>query len=156
MPFIQDTTTVRFSDLVVNELDPSVGYARQDLNVTPSGALAMGTVVFRAKASTNTEATAYARLTGNAQLVNTNEFAIVYGDHYSFNPSFTPRTIATGQFNAVGFVGKNGALALKEYYVKQIAQAAGGSGGAGLTDAQFEVLRQLLKDQGIILELTVA
>lgn len=140
------------SDLVFHEIDPSVGYPRQDLNVTPAGELLMGAVVFRAKASANTAESAYAVLSGAADLVNTNEFAVVYGDHYSANEAFTPRAIAVGQFNAVGFVGKNGGLQLKDWLVKEVAQDAD---GAALTDANFETLRELLKEQGIILEITL-
>lgn len=144
-----------FSDLVYHELDPSVGYARQDLNVTPpagGAAVEMGTVVFRAKASANTAETAYAVLSAAAQIVNTNEFAVVYGDHYQCKESFVPRTIASGQFNAVGFVGKNGGLQLKDYLIKAIAQDAG---GANLSDAEFENLREVLASQGIIVEVTL-
>ena len=35
MPFVAETFVKRFSDLVVHELDPSVGYSRRDLNITP-------------------------------------------------------------------------------------------------------------------------
>lgn len=147
MPFVPATFAQRFSDLVVHEIDPSVGYSRRDLNVTPPAASApvpIGTVVHRVKSSDLTAA--WTVLAGAAALVATNEFAVVYGDHYSFNPSFVPRTIATGQYNAVGFVGTAGGLQLKEYFVKQVAQD---SAGAALTDAQFETLRGLLEAQGI-------
>lgn len=142
-------------DLVLHELDPSVGYARQDLNVTPpaGGAeIRMGTVVYRAKANTNNQYTAYTVLDGAAALVATNEFAVVYGDHFSCQESFVPRAIAANQYNAVGYVGKNGGLQLKDWLPKEIAQDAD---GAALTDAQFEILRELLKAQGIILEITL-
>lgn len=154
MPLVSINRNI-FSDLVLHELDPVVGYSRQDLNVTPPAANAtvkLGTVVFRAKANTNTAETAYAVLSADTQLVATNEFAIVYGDHYGYNPEFAPRTIAAGQFNAVGFVGKNGALQLKDALVREFAQDPD---GADLTDAQFETLRELLKAQGIILEITL-
>ena len=151
MPFTVLEQT-KLSDLVQNELDPSVGYARQALNVTPDGVVKMGTVVFRAKANTNTAGTAYAALSASTDVVAANEFAVVYGDHYSAQSEFTPRAIAAGKFNAVGFVGKNGALILKEQLIKKVAQDAA---GANLTDEQFEVLREALKAQGIILEQTI-
>lgn len=147
MPFVSATLAPRFSDLVVHEIDPSVGYSRRDLNVTPpagSAAVPIGTVVYRAKSTDLTAA--WTVLAGAAALVATNEFAVVYGDHYSFNPSFVPRAISAGQYNAVGFVGTAGGLQLKEYFVKQVAQDAA---GAALTDAQFETLRGLLEAQGI-------
>lgn len=260
MPFVAYNRT-RLSDLVQNELDPAVGYSRQDINVTPpanAGEVVMGTVVFRAKATpsfNNTENATFtfkdvaasgenatitiasrvititdgssataaqiaqafitgvtvgsaavsgtlsgytvvagaaaaeavfasstpntnvtdltATVTGDAgaltpvisqgtadnqtytviadatALANTNEFAIVFGNEYSCKDAFTPRDIAANQFNAVAFVGKNGALILKERLVKEYAL------GAGLEESEFEVLRELLKSQGIILETTL-
>lgn len=153
MPFVSLSRT-DFSDLVVNELDPSVGFSRQDLNITPVAdtPVLMGTVVFRAKASGNTAATAYAALSAAADLSLDNEYAVVYGDHYNCKASFEPRAIEAGSFNAVGFVGKNGALQLKEYLIKPIAQDAE---GAALTDAEFESLREILGSQGINVLVTV-
>ena len=148
MPFVAYNRT-RLSDLVQNELDPAVGFSRQDINLTPAGEVTMGAVAFRAKDSANTKDTPYALLTSADDLVNTNEFAIVFGNEYSCKDAFTPRAIAANQFNAVAFVGKNGALILKERLVKEYAL------GAGLEESEFEVLRELLKSQGIILETTL-
>lgn len=148
MPFVAETFVQRFSDLVVHELDPSVGYSRRDLNITPPAQpVLLGTVVYRAKSADLTAP--WTVLASATPLVLTNEFAVVYGDHFSFNPSFTPRAIAAGRYNAVGFVGTSGALQLKEYYIKQVAQSAVNVGGAALTDAQVETLKGLLEQQGI-------
>lgn len=148
MPFVAETFTQRFSDLVVHELDPSVGYSRRDLNITPiTPAIRLGTVVYRAKNADLTAA--WTVLASATPLVLTNEFAVVYGDHFSFNPSFVPRAIAANQYNAVGFVGTSGALQLKEYYIKQVAKSATNVGGAALTDSQVETLKGLLEQQGI-------
>lgn len=151
MPFVPATFAKRLSDLIVHEIDPSVGYSRRSINVTPpADPVQMGQVVFRAKDS-DLEAP-YAVLSDAAQLVDTNEFAVVFGDHFGFNPEFTPRAVAAGSFNAVAIVGNGNAIQLKEYYVKQIAQDAD---GAALTDAQFETLRGLLEATGIQLLKTV-
>ncbi len=148
MPFVAATFVQRFSDLVVHEMDPSVGYSRRDINITPiTPAIRMGTVVYRAKSADLTAA--WTVLASEAPLVLTNEFAVVYGDHFSFNPSFVPRTIASGKYNAVGFVGTSGALQLKEYYIKQVAKSAAVDGGADLSDAEVETLKGLLEQQGI-------
>lgn len=144
MPFVPAVFTKRFSDLVVHETDPSVGYNRRDVNITPNGVVQMGTIGVRAITS-DLEAP-YAALSGAADLVDTNEFVVVFGDHFSFNPEFTPRAIEAGSYNAVAIVGNGNAIQLKEYYVKQVAQDAE---GAALTDAQFETLRGLLEAQGI-------
>lgn len=148
MPFVAETYVKRFSDLVVHEMDPSVGYSRRDLNVTPITApIQLGTVVYRAKNADLTAA--WTVLASATPLVLTNEFAVVYGDHFSFNPSFVARAIAANMYNAVGFVGTSGALQLKEYYIKQVAKSAVNVGGAALTDAQVETLKGLLEQQGI-------
>lgn len=153
MPFVANPFSKRFSDLVFHEIDPSVGYARESVNITPpttATTVELGSVFFRAKSLDS--AAPYARLSAAAQLVDTNEFVVIYGDRYSFNPAFVPFAVTTGEFNAVGF--KRGPLQLKEYYIKQVVQAATANGGAALTDAQFETLRELLKRQDIIVEVT--
>lgn len=152
MPFVPFSRT-DLSDLVYHENDPSVGYSRSDINVTPpGGAVKMGTVVFRAKADANTAATPYAVMSADTQLDTDNEFAIVFGDHYSCNESFVPRTIASGQFNAVAFVGKNGAIMLKDALIREFAQDPD---GLNLSDSEFENLRELLASQGLRVEATL-
>lgn len=142
MPFTDAVYQARLSDLVVHEIDPSVGYSRRDINVTAATDLMIGAVVFRAKAADL--AAPYAPVTAEEDLVDTNEFAVIYGDQFSFNPSFTTRAIATGQYNAVGFVGTSGGLQLKEYYIKQRIVT-----DAGLTEANLETLKGLLEAQGV-------
>lgn len=151
MPFSALPINQRLSDLVFHEVDPGSGYARECINVTPPAASApvlLGTVVFRVK-SLDSRAP-YAVLSAASQLVSTNEFAVVFGDGYGFNPSFVPFAVAAGSFNAVSF--KRGMIQLKEYFLKQVTQ---NPAGAALTDAQFETLRELLKLQDVIVETTV-
>lgn len=149
MPFVPAVLNTRLSDLIVHEQDPSVGANRRDINITPAD-VKLGQVVFRTKSSDLTAP--YAVLSAAGQLVDTNEFAIVLGDHYSFNADYTPRAIASGQWNAVAIVGNGNAIQLKEYLVKQIAQD---ESGANLSDAEFELLRGLLEAAGIQMLKTV-
>lgn len=152
MPFVANAYAARFSDLVFHELDPSVGYARECVNVTPPAASApivLGTVAFRAKTVTDPYA-AYAVVSSAAQLVDTNEFVVIYGDNYSFNPSFVPFAVNATTHNAVGF--KRGPVQLKEYYIRQWAQAVG---GLALTDTQYASLKEVLKRQDIVVEKTL-
>lgn len=152
MPFTNRGYAKLLSDLVVNELDPKVGYARQVINVTPpasSGTLKFGQVVFRAKS--DNPAAPYAVLSAAADLALTNEYAVVFGDEYGLNEEFVPKTIsATLEGNAVSFL--RGPVALKEFYIKQVAQD---SAGAALTDAEFGRLKELLSKQGVIVEPTL-
>lgn len=154
MPFTNRPYAKLFSDIVVNELDPKVGYARETINVTPPASgdpVEAGTVVYRAKSAD--PLAAYAVLSASAQVAATNEFAVVYGDHYGFNPSFVPSAVHTTNSvagNAVAFV--RGPVQLKECYLKQIAQDAA---GANLSDAQFDSLKELLAGQGVVVEITL-
>lgn len=151
MPFVAQTIPVRLSDLVFKEIDPASRYSREDINITPpagGAAVALGTVVFRAKATLDPYA-AYAVLSDAAQLVDTNEFAVVFGDNYGYTESFVPKAVQATTFNAVSFI--RGQVQLKDYYIRKVVQDAG---GAALTDAQFDSLRSLLKRQGIVVEKT--
>jgi len=142
MPFVAKPLPVRFSDLVVKEIDPASAYSRDSINVTPPAAsapLLIGNVVFRAKSLDPTAA--YAVLSNVSQLVDTNEFAVVFGDEYSFNPSFVPKAIAAGKFNSIAFI--RGMVQLKDYYVKE--------NNIAMTAAQLATLSTLLKRQGVIL-----
>lgn len=142
MPFVAKPLPVRFSDLVVKEIDPASAYSRDSINVTPpdaSAPLLIGNVVFRAKSLDPTAA--YAVLSNVSQLVDTNEFAVVFGDEYSFNPSFVPKAIAAGKFNSIAFI--RGMVQLKDYYVKE--------NNIAMTAEQLATLSTLLKRQGVIL-----
>lgn len=136
------------SDLVVYEgTDPGTGYTRKDLNVTPpagGAAVKLGTVVFRAKSADKTAP--YAVVAASGDLALTNEYAVVFGNHYGYNPSFVPAAIATGKFNAVAFV--QGPMKLKSYYLDSVHSA--------LTATQRSTLFELLEKQGIVVEQTVA
>ena len=135
----------QLSDLVLHEKDPSVGYAREVVfvDVAADTVVTPGTVAFRAKG--NTEAP-YALLTAAAQLVNANEFIVLFGDRYSAKDSWTLLAADTTD-NAVGFVRDN--VILKDYLLKQKYVPS------VLTLAQFGALVHLLKAQNVILELTV-
>lgn len=141
-PFFQ------LSDLVVHEKDPSVGYAREvvfvdvgaDTTVTP------GTVAYRAKGATDA---AYSLLSASSQLVATNEFIVLFGDEFSCADSWVLLAADTTD-NAVGFVRDN--VILKDYLIRQIYT----TGGSPVLNAtQFQSLVHLLKQQGVILEVTV-
>lgn len=146
MPFVANTLPIRLSDLVFHEVDPASRYSRESINVTPPAAGApvnIGTVVFRAKSELNPYA-AYAVLSNVSQLVDTNEFVVVFGDGYGFTPSFVPKAVETDTFNAVGFI--RGQVQLKDYYLRE--------NNLTMTDAQFLTLVSLLKRQGIVVEKT--
>lgn len=135
MAFINVPYEPRVSDLLIDHMEG--GFNFQGANITPAGVIKIGTVVFRAKGID--PVAPYAAVTA-ASLVATNEFAVVYGDHFSYNYSFTPKAIAAGLWNSL--VIDKGPAMFKEFYIKQVQSA--------LTKPQFEVLRLLLKNQGLV------
>lgn len=152
MAFTNRDYAKQLSDLVVNEVDPKVGYARECINITAPAAgkaVRFGEVVFRAKSAD--PVAPYAVVTKAGDLALTNEYAVVLGDHYGIADEFIPTAAGnavTG--NAVAFV--RGLLQLKEYYIKQVAQDAE---GANLSDDDFAKLKGLLSKQDMIVEVTL-
>lgn len=144
MPLVTRGFT-QLSDLVVHERDPSVGYAREVVfvDVAADTPVVMGMVAYRAKAATDT---AYALLSNASQLVATNEFVVLFGDEYGAKPQGFTLLAAETTDNAVGYVRDN--VILKDYPVRQATSGF-------LNATQFEGLRHLLKEQGVILEITV-
>lgn len=134
------------SDLVVHEVDPSVGYARKVVNVTVAAdtTLKLGSVVFRAK-GTDPTAT-YSVLTANTALVTTNEFAVVIGDHWGYELQPLTVTAATSPYNITAYV--RGMVMLKDYQL----DAAVKLNFAGITDAELATLKHLLEEQGVLVE----
>lgn len=145
MPFVNFNQT-ELSDLVVHEQDPSVGYARRTIVVQSSNTVpvAFGQLVFRVK---NVSANApYAPVTADSALVATNEFAVAFGDEYSAKDSWIARADAT-VVNTVAFV--KGDVILKD------AAIISGVDGLVFGDANYLKVKQLLENQGIIIEQTI-
>lgn len=136
MSFTEITLVKYASDLVV---DHHIGNFNNDkANITPAGVIPFGTVVFRAK-GLGIEAP-WAAVKLDADVADTNEYAVVYGDHYGFKYDFTPKAIKAKFFNAV--VIKRGPAMLKEFYIKAVH-------GTALA-TKYGVLKQLLADQGVV------
>lgn len=131
------------SDLVYHELDPSVGYARMEIVVQSATPMKIGQVVFRAK---NASAVApYAPVTAATALVDTNEFAVAFGDNYGCKETWEVTAGATA-VNTVAFVA--GPIFLKDALILDNL-------GFVPTGAQYATLKQLLQNQGIALEKTL-
>lgn len=136
MAFVEIKLAKRASDLIVDH--HRFNFNNDDANITPAGVIPFGTVVFRAKGLGVAEP--WAAVATGADVVETNEYAVVYGDHYGFKTDFTPRAIAAKKYNAV--VIKRGPAMVKEFYLKAVH-------GTALAD-KFDVLKQLLADQGVV------
>ena len=132
-----DITLVKYaSDLVV---DHYIGNFNNDkANITPAGVIPFGTVVFRAKGLAVDAP--WAAVASDDDVADTNEYAVVYGDHYGFKYDFTPKAIKAKFFNAV--VIKRGPAMLKEFYIKAVHGTA--------LSTKYGVLKQLLADQGVV------
>lgn len=123
------------SDLVIDHSD--FHFSNENINITPA-VLPLGSIVFRAKGSIATAA--YTKLADAADVVDTNEFAVVFGDHHSFAYDFTPKAIKAGFWNALGIVRD---AAFKEFYIKENYATVLGA-------APYSKLKQLLADQGLL------
>ena len=130
----------RASDLIIYH---EIGaYNNENANITPAGVIPFGQVVFRAKSLDPAAPWAAATV---ASLVATNEFGVVYGDHYGFKANFTPKSIKSGFFN--GLVVKRGPAFLKEFYLKKAHHT--------FNATQLTTLKELLAGQGLVVLETV-
>lgn len=136
MAFQNITLLKRASDLLVGHYINN--FNNDDANITPAGMIPLGTIVFRAKGLAIDAA--WAAVTKAADIVGTNEFAVVWGDGYAFAADFTPKAIKAKFFNAV--VIKRGPVELKEYYIKQVHATQLG--------ASYGIMKQLMADQGLV------
>lgn len=128
----------RASDLVVDH--DSHNFSNSNANITPpagGAAIPFGTVVFRAKGGL--PEAAWTAVTDDTSLVTTNEFAVVFGNHYGFAADFVPRAIAAGKYNAIVIKRDAG---LKEFYLKAVHGTALG--------ADFGQLKELMLAQGLV------
>lgn len=125
------------SDLVIAH--DSFHFSNDNANVTPGAApFKLGTIVHRPKDSAPT--VAWTALAADADVADTNEFAILFGDHYAFNYDFTPKAIVSGKWNSV--VVRRSA-AFKEFYVKQNYKTV-------LSANSYAMLIQLMENQGLL------
>lgn len=144
MAFVSRDFEVTLGDLLFHENDPCVGVAREDINVTAATDYEMGSVVFRALSELNPEA-AYAPLLLAADVVATNEFGIVIGNQFQALGSFTSLAVEAGKFNAVAL--KRGLIQVKEGKVFETLPE--------VVQAVFPQLKEILKRQGVILEVQI-
>lgn len=136
MAFKELTLLKYASDLVIDHAH--FHFSNENINITPGAApLPLGTIVYRAKGSKVEDP--YAVLDA-AGVADTNEFAVVFGDHHSFAYDFTPKAIVAGKFNAVGIVRD---AAFKEFYIKANYETL-------LTAEPYAQLKQLLATQGLL------
>lgn len=137
MAFKEITLLKYASDLVIAHAD--FHFSNDNANVTPAVTpFNLGTIVFRPKGSAPT--VAWTALTADAAVVDTNEFAFLYGDHYAFKYDFIPKAIVAGKWNAIVVVRDAG---FKEFYVKQLYKTV-------LSATSYALLIRLLSDQNLI------
>ena len=136
MAFQNITLLKRASDLLIGHTTNAFNF--DDANITPAGMIPFGTVVFRAKGLA--KAAPWAAVTATGNVVGTNEFGVVWGDGYGFAADFTPKAIVAKRYNAV--VIKRGQAEFKEFYIKAVHATQLGT--------SFDVLKQLMADQGLV------
>ncbi len=137
---INDLTYRTLGDLIVHEMEPSVGYARKviTLNFAAAGAVPMGTVVARAAADTTFHRAVVADLSAAGT-----QFAVVFGDRLSWKPTFD--VAATTNTPAVAFVRDE--VILSDFLIKEV--------NTQFNAAQIVTLKGLLEAQGILVEVAL-
>lgn len=138
MAFTNITLLKRPSDLVIGHYINAFNF--DEANVTPGvGAAPLGTIVFRAKGLT--KKAPWARVTAAGDVVETNEYAVLWGDGYAFRSDFTLSPIVANRYNAV--VIKRGPAEFKEFYIKELYATLLGAD-------PYDILKQLMADQGLV------
>lgn len=137
MAFTQLKNAKYASDLIVDHEE--FHFSNDNANVTPGAQpFKLGTVVVRPKGSAPT--VAWTAVSADADIVDTNDFAVLYGDHYAFKYDFTPKAITSGKWNAI--VVRRGA-AFKEYYIKQ-------NYGTVLAADKYALMLELMANCGLL------
>lgn len=140
---MQNLPFVRHSDLVKFEGNWGEKLQRKviNLNLSANEVVTLGQVVYRAKGTD--PAAVYAKLTAGSQVVVANEFAVVFGDKFSYNPSFTADPTTPAVTPAIAYTNGFGGLVLKNSLPDALLTTA------GLNATQIASLKLLLENQGI-------
>lgn len=137
MAFTELTYLKYASDLVIDHAD--FHFSNDNANVTPGAQpFKLGTVVARPKNSAPT--VAWEAIDAAGDVVATNEFAVLWGDHYGFKYDFTPKAIAAGKWNSIVITRD---AAFKEFYIKQNYATLLGT-------APYALLKQLMANAGLL------
>lgn len=136
MAFKELTLLKYSSDLLIDHKD--FHFSNDNANITPGAEpFKLGTIVARPKNSAPTVAW---EAIAAADVVETNEFAVVWGDHYGFAYDFTPKAIVAGKWNAIVITRS---AAFKEFYIKENYATVLGA-------TPYALLKQLLANQGLL------
>lgn len=136
MAFTELTTLKYASDLLIDHAD--FHFSNDNANITPAGVIKLGTVVVRPKDSAPSVAWTVIDAAGDA--VATNEFAVVWGDHYGFAYDFTPKAVVAGKWNSIVITRD---AAFKEFYIKENYETLLGA-------TPYAMLKQLMANQGLL------
>lgn len=142
MAFTELNFAKYMSDLFIDH--DKFHYSNENANITPAGVLKLGTIVYRAKGSAPTAA--WTIVDDAADVVATNEFAVVYGDHNSFAYDFTPKAIAAGKWNSIVVVRNAN---FKEFYIKENYATLLGA-------TPYALLKRLMADQDLLVHQDVS
>ena len=140
---MQNLPFVRHSDLVKFEGNWGEKLQRKviTLNLSSNEVVTLGQVVYRAKGTDPTAV--YAKVSASGQIAATNEFAVVFGDKFSYNPSFTADPTTPAVTPVIAYTNGFGGLVLKNTLPDALLTTA------GLTAPQIASLKLLMENQGI-------
>ncbi len=140
---IQSLPFVRHSDLVKFEGGLGEKLQRKVIKLILSAdeTVTLGQIVWRLK-GTN-PALGYTKVTASGHIVRANEFAVVFGDKFSYNPSFIADATTPELTPAIAYTNGFGGLVIKNTLPDARLVAA------SLTADNIASLKLLMEDQGI-------
>lgn len=134
---------IRLSDLILREYDSGTAYTRDAAHVDIADKVKCGTIVFRAK---GLDLNATYELATAADLVATNELAILIGTQFEYESEMELLPVEAGKPNAVVLARGNAILA--SWVLEEVGDQN------GLVAADLEKAYAILATQGIIVEKT--
>lgn len=134
---------IRLSDLILREYDSGTAYTRDTAHVDITGKIKCGTIVFRPK---GLDLNATYELATDADLVDTNELAILIGTQFEYESEMELLPVEAGKPNAVVLARGNAILA--SWVLEEVGDQN------GLVAADLEKAYVILAAQGIIVEKT--
>lgn len=138
LPFVRHSDLVKFEGTWGEKLQRKV----ITLNLSAAEVTTLGQIVYRAKGTDPT--IAYSKLSASGQIVATNEFAVVLGDKFSYNPSFVADATTPAATPAIAYTNGFSGLVLKNTLPDALLVS-----GASLNAAQIASLKLLMENQGI-------
>lgn len=137
LPFIRHSDLVKFEDDLGEKLQRKV----ITLNLSAAEVTTLGQIVFRPKGTDPT--VPYVKVTAAGNISTANEYAVVFGDKFSYNPSFVADPTTPAATPAIAYTNGWAGLVLRNSLPDALLTTA------GLSATNIASLKLLLENQAI-------